>query len=318
MAISMNNSLEVIPTPSRLLGLECFKAGNLWTPPGNRGVFGGQVIAQALMAAIKTVDGLELHSTHAYFLLPCDSRQSVTYAVERLREGKSYSTRLVHAIQNSETIFTLTASFSRPPDPAGGRRWQCSFPENIRSYEESYKDRWADHVITMGDFGIKLADTEENKAVFLASNDHVMTGVSGRPQEGQYFSQRALWLCPQLDGRRMDNNEIRAMIGYMTDSQAIATSVRTIGLSATSDPCLGMAATIDHTIHFYPLPSGYDGSQPILHIMETQVVDLAIGRGQMVGRVYTQDGVLIATTSQEGVVRAQKDGVRARKESARL
>ncbi|BEI79858.1 hypothetical protein CcaverHIS002_0103870 [Cutaneotrichosporon cavernicola] len=314
----MNNSLEVIPTPSRLLGLECFKARNLWTPPGNRGVFGGQVIAQALMAAIKTVDSLDLHSTHAYFLLPCDSRQSVTYAVERLREGKSYSTRIVHAIQNSETIFTLTASFSRPPDPAGGRRWQRSFPENIRSYEESYKDRWADHIITMGDFGIKLADTEENKAAFLASNERVMTAVSGRPQEGQYFSQRALWLCPQLDGRRMDDNEIRAMIGYMTDSQAIATSVRAIGLSATSDPPLGMAATIDHTIHFYPLPPGYDGSQPILHIMETQVVDLAIGRGQMVGRVYTQDGVLIATTSQEGVVRAQKDGVRARKESARL
>ncbi|GMK56732.1 hypothetical protein CspeluHIS016_0305720 [Cutaneotrichosporon spelunceum] len=318
MTISMNDSLEVIPTPSRLLGLECFKASNLWTPPGNRGVFGGQVIAQALMAAINTVDGLELHSTHAYFLLPCDSRQSVTYAVERLREGKSYSTRLVHAIQNSETIFTLTASFSRPPDPAGGRRWQLGFPENIRSYEESLKDLWADHILTMGDFGVKLADTEENKTAFFAANDRVMTSVSGRPQEGAYFAQRALWLCPELDGRRMTGNEIRAMIGYMTDSQAIATPGRAIGLSATSEPRLGMVATIDHTIHFYPLPSDYDGSQPILHIMETQVVDLASGRGQMVGRVYTKEGVLIATTSQEGVVRAQKNGVKARTESSRL
>lgn len=155
MGISMNASLEITSTPARLLGLECFKADNLWTPPGNRGVFGGQVIAQALMAAIKTVDGLDLHSTHAYFLLPCDSRQSVTYAVERLREGKSYSTRLVHAIQNSETIFTLTASFSRPPDPAGGRRWQRDFPEGVRSYEEAYADRWADYISNKNDFGIK-------------------------------------------------------------------------------------------------------------------------------------------------------------------
>lgn len=163
-----------------------------------------------------------------------------------------------------------------------------------------------------------MADTEENKAAFLASTDRVMTAVSGRPQDGQYFSQRVLWLCPQLDGRRMTLNEIRAMIGYMTDSQAIATPGRTIGLSATSDPRLGMVATIDHTIHFYPLPPDYDGSQPVLHIMEAQVVDLASGRGHMVGRVYTQDGVLIATTSQEGVVRARKEGVRPRKESARL
>ncbi|CAK9779705.1 unnamed protein product [Cutaneotrichosporon oleaginosum] len=318
MGISMNDSLEVIPTPSRLLGLECFKAGNLWTPPGNRGVFGGQVIAQALMAAIKTVEGLELHSTHAYFLLPCDSRKSVTYAVERLREGKSYSTRLVHAIQNSETIFTLTASFSRPPDPTGGKRWQRDFPENVRSYEESYEDRWADHINNMSDFGLKVADTEENKAAFLASNDRVMTAVSGRPQDGPYFSQRAIWLSPHLDGRPMTPNEVRAMIGYMTDSQAIATPGRTIGLSATSNPRLGMVATIDHTIHFYPLPPDYDGSQPLLHIMEAQVVDLASGRGQMVGRVYTQSGVLIATTSQEGVVRARKEGVKPRREAARL
>jgi len=89
---TMHDSLKVTPIP-RLLGLEAFKAENLWTPPNNRGVFGGQVIGQALMAAIRTVEGMDLHSQHCYFLLPCDSRLPVTYCVERLRDGKSYATR---------------------------------------------------------------------------------------------------------------------------------------------------------------------------------------------------------------------------------
>jgi hypothetical protein len=155
------------------------------------------------------------------------------------------------------------------------------------------------------------------------------------------------------------------MIGYMTDSQTVATASRSLGLSATSDPRLGMVvsfslrtlcaalfpvrgpdlgppshaspdglnraahdctysshltpqATIDHTIHFYPFPSGYDGSQPLLHVVETTVADLTTGRGFVNGRVYTQDGVLIAGTSQEGVVRPHMSGKKPRRETARL
>lgn len=117
------------------------------------------------------------------------------------------------------------------------------------------------------------------------------------------------------DHRPLTPNEIRAMIGYVTDTQAIATAGRTIGLSADSNPKLGMVATIDHTIHYYPFPDNYDGTQPLLHILEAQIVDLKVGRGYITGRVYTEDGVLIATTSQEGVVRAQTPGVRPRRET---
>lgn len=66
----MHHALMIKPVP-RLLGLEAFQAQNLWTPPSNRGVFGGQVIGQALMAAVSTVEGKDLHSQHCYFLLPC-------------------------------------------------------------------------------------------------------------------------------------------------------------------------------------------------------------------------------------------------------
>lgn len=117
------------------------------------------------------------------------------------------------------------------------------------------------------------------------------------------------------DSRPLTPNEIRAMIGYVTDTQAIATAGRTIGLSADSDPKLGMVATIDHTIHYYPFPDNYDGTQPLLHVLEAHIVDLKVGRGYLTGRVYTEDGVLIATTSQEGVVRAQAAGLKPRRET---
>lgn len=94
------------------------------------------------------------------------------------------------------------------------------------------------------------------------------------------------------------------MIGYMTDFHFIGTASRAIGLSSSSNPRLGMMASLDHTVHYYPFPSDFNASDPLLHVMETVVVDIAAGRAVVRGLVYTQDGVLVAVTSQEGVVRA--------------
>ena len=74
-------------------------------------VFGGQVIGQALVAACRTVDGRLAHSMHAYFLLPGDPKVPIIYDVERTRDGKSFSTRLVKAIQHGQPIFTMSVSF---------------------------------------------------------------------------------------------------------------------------------------------------------------------------------------------------------------
>ncbi|MFZ4532070.1 MAG: acyl-CoA thioesterase, partial [Alsobacter sp.] len=76
-------------------------------------VFGGQVIGQALVAACRTVEGRAPHSLHAYFLLPGDPSVPIIYEVERLRDGGSFSTRRVKAIQHGSAIFTLSASFHR-------------------------------------------------------------------------------------------------------------------------------------------------------------------------------------------------------------
>lgn len=95
----------------------------------------------------------------------------------------------------------------------------------------------------------------------------------------------------------------------MTDFQFIGTAARSIGLTSASSPRLGMLATLDHTTHFYPFPADLDASRPLLHVMEAASTDADSGRGMVRGLVYTEKGVLIAVTSQEGVVRADMGSV---------
>jgi acyl-CoA thioesterase 8 len=94
------------------------------------------------------------------------------------------------------------------------------------------------------------------------------------------------------------------MIAYMTDFQFIGTASRALGLTRSSKPRLGMLASLDHAVHYYPIPSDFDPRQPLLHIMESPVADVVPGRGVVRGLVYTQQGKLLAVTHQEGVVRA--------------
>ncbi len=103
----------------------------------------------------------------------------------------------------------------------------------------------------------------------------------------------------------------QAMIAYMTDFQFIGIAARSVGLTRNSRPRLGMLASLDHTTHYYPLPPDFDPSTPLLHVMESAIADVASGRGVVRGLLYTQDGVLVAATAQEGVVRADFGGGKA-------
>jgi acyl-CoA thioesterase-2 len=98
-----------------LLDLETIEAGLFRGISCNivgKNVFGGQVLGQALMAAGRTVEGRLAHSLHGYFLRAGDTTAPIVYQVERLRDGKSFATRMVKAIQHGEVIFTMTASFA--------------------------------------------------------------------------------------------------------------------------------------------------------------------------------------------------------------
>ncbi len=114
------------------LGTNEFVGRTQWMPHGR--VFGGQVLAQALMAAMRTmVDNRTPHSLHSYFLRPGDITKEIKFSVEILRDGRSFSARRVHALQDDQPIFSMIASFQQPD---AGLDHQSSMPEGITPPEE--------------------------------------------------------------------------------------------------------------------------------------------------------------------------------------
>ncbi|WWC63473.1 acyl-CoA thioesterase II [Kwoniella dejecticola CBS 10117] len=346
----------------------------LWVPSGARGVFGGQVIAQSLAAATRTITSpFGLHSMHCYFLLPALASPDIQYQVERLRDGKSYSNRLVRAYQGEREVFVLLASYTIPPTtlpgnfrtalagsapslrqqdkmkvshtlrfslsqsdnktgPGKGKttasnvqaKYQTPFPKNLRPYHDCYaeEDRWQRF------FDERCQDWSEARKRFLQEyireRRESPVGISRARFVGRESSQyadaedgaqhtRMSWLRARLDASdKPDTETVKAMIAYMSDFQFIGTASRSVGMHQSSTPRIGMLASLDHSIHFYPFPDNFDPSAPLLHVMESQSVDIASGRGVVQGRIYTQEGVLIAVTAQEGVVRADLRGLEAR------
>jgi len=121
-SISLMDSLKLKPTHDP----DIYLSTTLWKPRGARGVFGGHVIALALVAAGKTVTpGMGLHSQHCYFVLPADPTIFIEFKVDRTRDGKSYSTRVVKALQKGKTVFVLAASYARAME--GGVPGQTPF-----------------------------------------------------------------------------------------------------------------------------------------------------------------------------------------------
>lgn len=110
MSSSLLDSLVVTPSPDRE---DTYHSTTLWKPRGARGVFGGHVIALALISSNKTVSsGMGLHSQHCYFILPANPDITIDFKVERLRDGRSYATRLVRAEQGGKAVFILAASYA--------------------------------------------------------------------------------------------------------------------------------------------------------------------------------------------------------------
>ncbi|GMK57547.1 hypothetical protein CspeluHIS016_0403810 [Cutaneotrichosporon spelunceum] len=380
---TVTNTLAVTPT-ARVRGLEAFTSSHLWTPYGARGVFGGQVVAQSLMAAINTVEGKDLHSQHCYFLLPANSKQPITFTVERLRDGASYATRLVHALQDSRTVFILMASFSSPPrklpaelaspsgpgffepdseqpavdrthddkkdepgitatlkfdrvaatfankfDPPNNgtstkpevqrlpRRpfqpsYQKTMPTDIVPYNDAVTEEeiWESFLLRAKDQDVVLGSKARAVQNYIKERQQSPVTISiARPQSEEHPTTRAIWMRPRLlPGETLTPNMVRALIAFATDFQFIGTGARAVGLSGTSKPRLGMMASIDHCLHYYPLPADFDASAPLLHVMDAVQVDVASGRGFVRGCVYTEKGHLVASTSQEGVIRGDISG----------
>jgi acyl-CoA thioesterase-2 len=228
-------------------------------------VFGGQVASQALRAATNTVEPDKVvHSLHAYFLRPGRPGQPIVYNVDRIRDGRSFTTRRVVAIQNGEAIFNLDTSFQRP-EP--GIEHQLPFPAGVPDPETLHNDPgWGGN-----DRPVEYRDCPPAPP---ASRRHWM-----RPRGTVPGEDPALHAC---------------VLTWASDHGPVGAAGRPAGLGHGQ----GMRASLDHSIWFH---RPFDVNQWMLYDLEG--VAAAAARGLARGAIFTQDGEHIATVYQEALLR---------------
>lgn len=254
---------------------------------GLRQVFGGQVVGQALYAAKETVplDRL-VHSFHSYFLRPGDSQKPIVYDVETLRDGNSFSARRVAAIQNGKPIFYMTASFQAPETGFEHQKTMpaAPAPENLKSETE----------IAMA-FEKLLPQTLKEK--FLCEKPlEIRPVVFHNPMQGHVDEPvRQVWM--RANGQMPADLRVHQyLLGYASDFNFLPVALQPHGVGFLEP---GMqVATIDHSMWFH---RPFDMNDWLLYSVESTSASSA--RGFVRGEFYSREGVLVASTVQEGVMR---------------
>lgn len=261
--------------------------------PGGVGrVFGGQVIAQALQAAQATIaDGKQAHSLHAYFLRGGEEGPPIDYATERDFDGRSFSNRRVVASQGGTPILNLTASFQRAEE---GLSHQAAPMPDVPGPEDLPSDDEV-RAKALEAFGEKMSDAQ--RALMMRPRPIEMRS-SGRqhwlnpePREPHSFSWFRL-VAPLPDDPAIH----RAVIAYASDYTLLGTAVLPHGLSWMRGELV--SASLDHAIWFH---AHARADEWLLY--ETDSPWSGSGRGYNRGRIFTRDGVLVASVAQEGMIR---------------
>ena len=253
-------------------------------------VFGGQVLGQALRAASYTTDR-PAHSLHAYFLYGGDVNAPILYQVDRLRDGKSFVSRQVRAIQHGRTIFTAMISFAHPEE---GLNYQISepeypAPEQVKSEAELKK--------------LLVEFVPENVRASFMRDRHIdirpidpSNPFQPQPEAPSYahYLRTHDKIAPEMDEISLH----QAIAAFYSDFTLMTTALRPHGLSYLS-PSL-QCASIDHAMYFHK-PFRVD--EWILYDMDATVS--ASSRGLNFGRMW-QNGELVCSTTQEGLIRIRE------------
>ena len=288
MASAMQSSQAALDDLVGLLDLEVIEVNLFrgYTPDENRQrVYGGQVAGQALVAAARTIDesGRLVHSLHAYFLRPGDPTVPILYEVDRIRDGRSFSTRRVVAIQHGRAIFNLQASFH---DDEPGPDHQLTMPEGVGDAESipDFHTLMAPHAERMGDW------YDRPRPIDLRYVDGDPINRNGRPSTGQ-----RVWL--RADGELPDDPVLHAcIITYASDMTLLDTAVLPFGL-AWDRPGIQMAS-LDHAMWFH---RPFRANEWMLY--DQVALSTSGARGLAGGAIYTADGSLVVTVVQEGLAR---------------
>lgn len=253
-------------------------------------VFGGQQMGQALVAASQTVDPeRRVHSMHGYFLKGGDMDLPITYSVDRVRDGRSFSTRRVQAYQNGEPLFSSIYSFQVYEQ---GLEHQDSLPEGIPDPES-------------------LTPLIDQMSV-MEDDPAAQYWAKGRPfdmrhieksiyftVEGEHVAHQAIWfktIGPIPDDQTLHD----AALAYASDYSLLEPIYRRHGL-VWSHPGL-MVASLDHSMWFHR-PTRVD--EWLLYVQDSP--NARGGRGLGLGKIFNRQGELVATVAQEGVVRIPLD-----------
>jgi acyl-CoA thioesterase II len=241
-------------------------------------IFGGLVIGQSLMAAYKTVEDRICHSLHCYFIRPGDPSVPILFDVDRARDGKSFTTRRVTAIQHGAQIFNLAASFEVE---IGGFEHQDAMP-NMPRPEELPDSPWGD--------GARRRPVDMR----WVGGDRWADGAPLTPAEPEQNAwMRATTPLPDDIGIQ------QAALAYASDFSLLSTAMRPHAINWRTPGF--QSASLDHAIWFHRRSNFNDW-----HLYSQQSPSASGSRGFNLGRIFSADGRLVASTAQEGLMRLRE------------
>ncbi len=254
---------------------------------GTGRIFGGQVLAQALVAARRTIEEDRVaHSLHGYFILPGDLDIPVVYFVDRLRDGRSFTTRRVTAIQHGHAIFNMSASFQVVEEGLEHRAEMPDVPEpeSLASELDLIREM-ADRIPE----DLRPVLTQDRPIDFRPVDPIDPFHPETRPP------QRYIWL--RAIGRLPDDVLIhQAILAYASDYGLLGTALLPHGYSFRQPQI--QVASLDHALWFHR-PFRVD--EWLLYVMDSPNASGA--RGFVRGSFFTRDGILVASVAQEGLIR---------------
>ena len=249
-------------------------------------IFGGQVIAQSLLAAYETVEARICHSLHCYFIRPGDPTVPIVFEVDRSRDGGSFTTRRVVAIQHGKQIFNLAASFK---DAEDGFKHQAEMPKGPHWSELKNEFELAQEF---------LKDAPEEAKRWMSRERPIeMRSADARSYflDGPKAPVSQSWIrCRTPIGD--DAHMHQVILAYASDMNLLSTAMRPHGVHWQTKGF--QSASLDHAMCFH---SPTDFNQ--WHLYAQDSPSASDGRGFIRGSIYAEDGTLVASVAQEGLIR---------------
>lgn len=268
----------------------CLYKGSNYKTPWKR-IFGGQVLGQALHAAYQTVPEDRIaHSLHGYFILAGDTEKPVIYQVETIRDGGSFTTRRVNAIQNGKSIFVMAASFQLKQE---GMNHQIDYPE-IEGPENFMTD-------------IEQAETIKEIApnIYKKVMARYQNALEFRPAEKYAFENalkgeatRKVWM-KATEKKKLSLPMQHQLLAYASDYDLLLTSVYPHQTEVNVNKLF--IASLDHAMWFH---RDFDFTDWLLYDINSPSASNSRGMGY--GSIFDKNGRLVSTVMQEGLIRVRK------------